>query len=685
MSAKARLLTSNDYLENVPLPPDRYHLEDARPAAALDFRDRVMVWLAWFALPVAGLGLLRRGARFALDAETYSVAGVVVGALVVLMLQRTKLPRAAGVVALLGPGMGSALVTASIEGGANSQTMIWLPLILFVAYAVGGVLAGRVVGVVGLVGFSGLVANSSPPTIGTHELLESWWSGTTALVGAMIVFELYERARAQGEQLVRESEAELRALVGTLPDIVLRVTPDGVVHREDGGARGAERDPEAPAPALPEALRLLAGDLDGVLQDGRPCDREVTCVGRPPATVYTVAIRRLGSDEALVVLRDVTSKRDLEQRFYASERLSALGRMASFVGHELNNPLAAVGLNLTYMHDALGERDSDLKAVTQESIGAIAKATSIVAQLHLLSSAQREERRVVSVASIVERAINLAGPLLKYGVSVETRVHGSNPRVKVDSGRIHQALVNLLLNAAQSIPQDRKEHLVSMEVFPRGDDVVIAVRDNGAGIPLELRDRIFEPFYTTRAVGMGAGLGLATARDVVMAHGGRLTVESELGVGSTFFVTLPRHLADGDVTVDAASLPWSQVALGAKVLVVDDETALAQALVRALAGTSVEVANSAAQALEMLHTTNFDVVLCDVMMPHMTGVELHERVRQFAPDVGARFVFMTGGVISDVARAYLDATGLSVLRKPLRSTEFARAVDRLAHASRVRA
>jgi len=672
-------------LENVPLPPDRYHLEDARPAAALDFRDRVMVWLAWFALPVAGLGLLRRGARFALDAETYSVAGVVVGALVVLMLQRTKLPRAAGVVALLGPGMGSALVTASIEGGANSQTMIWLPLILFVAYAVGGVLAGRVVGVVGLVGFSGLVANSSPPTIGTHELLESWWSGTTALVGAMIVFELYERARAQGEQLVRESEAELRALVGTLPDIVLRVTPDGVVHREDGGARGAERDPEAPAPALPEALRLLAGDLDGVLQDGRPCDREVTCVGRPPATVYTVAIRRLGSDEALVVLRDVTSKRDLEQRFYASERLSALGRMASFVGHELNNPLAAVGLNLTYMHDALGERDSDLKAVTQESIGAIAKATSIVAQLHLLSSAQREERRVVSVASIVERAINLAGPLLKYGVSVETRVHGSNPRVKVDSGRIHQALVNLLLNAAQSIPQDRKEHLVSMEVFPRGDDVVIAVRDNGAGIPLELRDRIFEPFYTTRAVGMGAGLGLATARDVVMAHGGRLTVESELGVGSTFFVTLPRHLADGDVTVDAASLPWSQVALGAKVLVVDDETALAQALVRALAGTSVEVANSAAQALEMLHTTNFDVVLCDVMMPHMTGVELHERVRQFAPDVGARFVFMTGGVISDVARAYLDATGLSVLRKPLRSTEFARAVDRLAHASRVRA
>jgi len=685
VSAKARLLTSNDYLENVPLPPDRYHLEDARPAAALDFRDRVMVWLAWFALPVAGLGLLRRGARFALDAETYSVAGVVVGALVVLMLQRTKLPRAAGVVALLGPGMGSALVTASIEGGANSQTMIWLPLILFVAYAVGGVLAGRVVGVVGLVGFSGLVANSSPPTIGTHELLESWWSGTTALVGAMIVFELYERARAQGEQLVRESEAELRALVGTLPDIVLRVTPDGVVHREDGGARGAERDPEAPAPALPEALRLLAGDLDGVLQDGRPCDREVTCVGRPPATVYTVAIRRLGSDEALVVLRDVTSKRDLEQRFYASERLSALGRMASFVGHELNNPLAAVGLNLTYMHDALGERDSDLKAVTQESIGAIAKATSIVAQLHLLSSAQREERRVVSVASIVERAINLAGPLLKYGVSVETRVHGSNPRVKVDSGRIHQALVNLLLNAAQSIPQDRKEHLVSMEVFPRGDDVVIAVRDNGAGIPLELRDRIFEPFYTTRAVGMGAGLGLATARDVVMAHGGRLTVESELGVGSTFFVTLPRHLADGDVTVDAASLPWSQVALGAKVLVVDDETALAQALVRALAGTSVEVANSAAQALEMLHTTNFDVVLCDVMMPHMTGVELHERVRQFAPDVGARFVFMTGGVISDVARAYLDATGLSVLRKPLRSTEFARAVDRLAHASRVRA
>ena len=667
------------------MPPDRYHLEDARPAAALDFRDRVMVWLAWFALPVAGLGLLRRGARFALDAETYSVAGVVVGALVVLMLQRTKLPRAAGVVALLGPGMGSALVTASIEGGANSQTMIWLPLILFVAYAVGGVLAGRVVGVVGLVGFSGLVANSSPPTIGTHELLESWWSGTTALVGAMIVFELYERARAQGEQLVRESEAELRALVGTLPDIVLRVTPDGVVHREDGGARGAERDPEAPAPALPEALRLLAGDLDGVLQDGRPCDREVTCVGRPPATVYTVAIRRLGSDEALVVLRDVTSKRDLEQRFYASERLSALGRMASFVGHELNNPLAAVGLNLTYMHDALGERDSDLKAVTQESIGAIAKATSIVAQLHLLSSAQREERRVVSVASIVERAINLAGPLLKYGVSVETRVHGSNPRVKVDSGRIHQALVNLLLNAAQSIPQDRKEHLVSMEVFPRGDDVVIAVRDNGAGIPLELRDRIFEPFYTTRAVGMGAGLGLATARDVVMAHGGRLTVESELGVGSTFFVTLPRHLADGDVTVDAASLPWSQVALGAKVLVVDDETALAQALVRALAGTSVEVANSAAQALEMLHTTNFDVVLCDVMMPHMTGVELHERVRQFAPDVGARFVFMTGGVISDVARAYLDATGLSVLRKPLRSTEFARAVDRLAHASRVRA
>ncbi len=201
---------------------------------------------------------------------------------------------------------------------------------------------------------------------------------------------------------------------------------------------------------------------------------------------------------------------------------------------------------------------------------------------------------------------------------------------------------------------------------------LVEIADNGMGIPPNVLNGIFEPFFTTKPLGVGTGLGLAIAHGIVTTAGGRIEVESQVGQGSTFRVLLPPAQGSPAPTPPPAATPPAASATAApkevaaaRVLIVDDEPIVARAAVRVLAGYDVLVVNSGAEALRLFDSgERYDAVLCDLMMPQMTGMELHARVSASAPDLAARFVFITGGAFTDAASEFLRTTPNGWIEKP---------------------
>jgi len=236
--------------------------------------------------------------------------------------------------------------------------------------------------------------------------------------------------------------------------------------------------------------------------------------------------------------------------------------------------------------------------------------------------------------------------------------------------RLSQVFLNLLVNAAHAIPEGapaRNEIRVSLRLGTPSQ-ALVEVADSGSGIPEAERSRIFDPFFTTKPVGEGSGLGLSISRNIVEKLGGQIGFDTEVGRGSTFRVSLP--LAQGEEAARPAAAPERPapaLPAGYRLLVVDDEPMVGAAVKRALDGDlQVVVAGSGREALErILAGERFDRVLCDVMMPGMSGEELLAEVSRRAPHLRDAFIFMTGGAFTEVARGFVEAYGGPLLEKPL--------------------
>jgi CheY-like chemotaxis protein len=242
--------------------------------------------------------------------------------------------------------------------------------------------------------------------------------------------------------------------------------------------------------------------------------------------------------------------------------------------------------------------------------------------------------------------------------------YGEVPLVDGDEGRLEQVFVNLLVNAAQAIPEghaDRNEIRISTWTDAAGD-AVVEISDTGAGIPPEIRDRIFDPFFTTKPVGIGTGLGLSICRGIVTKLGGELSVESEVNRGTCFRVTLPRARPAGAAAPSPSAAPDAL----RQILIVDDDALVTSSLRRLLAdGHDVEVAGSVDGALRRIAAKRFDLILCDLMMPDLTGMDLHERVLRDHSEQAERLLFMSAGAFTSRAREFVAARPASVLEKPL--------------------
>jgi len=226
--------------------------------------------------------------------------------------------------------------------------------------------------------------------------------------------------------------------------------------------------------------------------------------------------------------------------------------------------------------------------------------------------------------------------------------------VNGNESRLGQVFINLIVNAAQAIPEGDAANN-EIKIVTRMDSsgrVAIEFQDTGAGIPAEILPHIFDAFFTTKATAFGTGLGLAICHRIVAEHDGEISVKSRTGSGTVFRVVLR---AENRQVAEPAALPEIRAPRAGRILVIDDEQMLCNAIERILgAEHDVTTVTSAREALSRFGAgERFDLILCDLMMPEMTGMDLHEELQQSMPDQAAKFIFMSGGAFTDNARAFL--------------------------------
>jgi CheY-like chemotaxis protein len=369
----------------------------------------------------------------------------------------------------------------------------------------------------------------------------------------------------------------------------------------------------------------------------------------------------------VALVEDVSERRRLEAQLLLADRLASVGTLAAGVAHEINNPLAFVLANLDVSLEALRERggpEEVLRALEDAREGGT-RVSEIVRDLRTFARDRGGARARVDVRRTVQSSVNLALPEIRRRARLELDL-AEVPPVLGAEHRLGQVFLNLLVNAAQAIPEggvDRNRIRVATRAA--SDRVLVEVTDTGAGIPPEVLPRIFDPFFTTKPVGVGTGLGLAIVHTIVTDLGGEIRVRSAPGQGTTFEVELPAAPAPAGSRVAPPPEP-AQVRIG-RILIVDDEPLVARAVARVLSPPhEVIAAGSGADALARIAggDRGFDLVLCDLMMPGMSGMDLHERLRTVAPELARRVVFLTGGAAHPDARAFLERARRPFVEKP---------------------
>lgn len=400
--------------------------------------------------------------------------------------------------------------------------------------------------------------------------------------------------------------------------------------------------------------------------------------------------RRLSrlSVELATEVKARTSERDAaRESLIEQQRLAALGRLAAGVGHEINNPLQYVISNLEELEsEETGDEASWQQNALANALEGAERIRRVVEGLRRYGAVS-ERFEPVALHDVVRTALRIAEPQLRAVANVRTTL-GPVPLVLGDEGQLVQCVVNHLVNAAQSLASTKQrssEIVVGTDTSSNGQ-ACVRISDNGDGFPAELLPRLGEPYVSTRVQQGGTGLGIFLSHGLIVAHGGTLTLHNAETGGAVVEICLPpatspstSAIANGG-DMPGSAHPAKQVAGRARrILLVDDEPALVAVLQRGLSrlGHTVIAARDGVEALALAQHGGFDVVLSDLMMPHMSGAELAAALADQHPRLRERMLIMTGGAVSDEHSAFLERTDVIVVEKPVRLAQLATAIDRL--------
>ncbi|MBW1982524.1 MAG: PAS domain S-box protein [Deltaproteobacteria bacterium] len=385
------------------------------------------------------------------------------------------------------------------------------------------------------------------------------------------------------------------------------------------------------------------------------------------------------------VKRDVTHEVALEKQLRQAQKMEAIGTLAGGIAHDFNNILSAI-LGYTEMALLSAEEGSGLQADLHEVRNAGLRARDLVNQILLFSRQREEEKRPVKVTPLVKEVIKFLRATLPVTIEIRQQIEASLDTVFADPTQIHQVLMNLCTNASHAMGEERgvlEVRLTNVDLdatstskYPGvepGPYLHLAVSDTGHGMPPEVLQRIFEPYFTTKEKGEGTGLGLAVVHGIVTSLGGVIEVSSEPGKGSSFDIYLPTMKGGEKPEADRIEpIPTGNE----RILFIDDEEVLARLGKEMLEhlGYEVTIRTSGLEALELFRARpgDFDLVIADTTMPQITGDQLATELGQIRSDIG--IILCTG--FSDVftRRRARPANVRAVVRKPLLMREIARAI-----------
>jgi len=378
----------------------------------------------------------------------------------------------------------------------------------------------------------------------------------------------------------------------------------------------------------------------------------------------------------VVMYRDTTERKRMQARLLLADRMASLGTLAAGVAHEINNPLAFVLGNLVYIDEVLSRiapaagplELGTLETAMRDAREGAERIRAIVRDLATFSRGGDPEAVLpVDVNRAIEFSLKMAERHVRQRARLVKRLEEIPPVIAVES-RLGQVFLNLLVNAAQAIPEGGGAHnevRVSSSFDPATSRVVVEVSDTGRGIAAEDLPRIFDPFFTTKPVGTGAGLGLSICHSIVTSLGGEIAVESQPGRGTTVRVSLPATERRKEAAPEEDGAP---AGVRARVLVVDDEPLVGAVIQRLLSPPHEVVAiTRAPEALSLVGAgARFDVILCDLVMPELSGMDLYGQLLASHPAQAKRMVFMTAGAFTQGARAFVEKErGFRVVTKPL--------------------
>ena len=501
--------------------------------------------------------------------------------------------------------------------------------------------------------------------------------------GGTVILRADVTERKEMERALRESEALIRRVVEACPvPIGMTRASDGLVIYEspatetlfglgrfEPGRTARDRfvDPrdrdryvaELEKHGYVDGLEVELKKADGTRFWGALSARLIEFQGEKVIVSSTLDLT-----ERLEVESEMARQREL---LHQSEKLSALGELLAGVAHELNNPLSVVVGQALLLKET-----SDDPAIAERAtrIGNAADRCARIVKTFLAMARQRPaESRAVQVNDVVETTLEVTGYSLRASdIDVRLRLTRGMPPVWADADQLNQVLTNLIVNAQHALQDvDRKRWIkITTSVRRKTRVVVIKVKDNGPGIPPDIRSRIFDPFFTTKEVGTGTGIGLAVSHKIVESHGGVIEIEESSDRGTAFAIRLPyvdadrveecEEVTDADTDPDRVS-----------VLVVDDEKDVADMLADVLShdGHAVETVHSGNAALDRIAKGRYDVILSDLKMPGLDGPGMYAALKNSRPEMLARLAFITGDTMSPRVRSFLKATGRPYIEKPV--------------------
>ena len=498
----------------------------------------------------------------------------------------------------------------------------------------------------------------------------------------------YAVERTRAENAVRQAEQRFHELFENAKDILFTLDLEGNVTSLNksaeevmGWSRSEARQINIKSLVAPEHLNLCSQMMQRIVSEEPLQHFEITMLRKDGRKVLLQTSARLiysnGQKQGIQgIARDVTERRHLENMVQQSQKLEAIGRLSGGLAHDFNNLFCVINGHTELLTERMEPAHPAIKNLTQIK-KAVDSASSLTRQLLAFSRKQVFHPRILNLNAVVVETRNLLGRLVGGQIEFFTSLHSSLGNVRVDPVQLEQVLVNLVLNARDAMPQGGKLTIetrnVDLEegarskrdIVPAGGYVVLSVTDNGCGMDEEAQSRIFEPFYTTKELGKGAGLGLATVYGIVKQSGGFIWVYSELGQGTTIRVYLPRvdsspmPLLPGNATVEIRKGTET-------VLLVENAESLrtlAKEFLKAN-GYAVLDAENGKEALRIAGAFGgtIHLLLTDVIMPGMGGKQLAEHLTSLRP--ATRVLYMSGYSNDGIVQSGILESGALLLEKP---------------------